>query len=743
MKIQSISFDDEVKNLMGIVTHIIHVAHDNRGISAIFRVKREKSKFQAVAEFGTINSHPKIGDIWQLNGEHKIDEKYGSQFSVLNATKVRPSSSTPLPILVDYLDYNTNFIGIDTYWASKLKRKFQDSLFETLNQIDVQTLVSDKKLKMPKIKAQSLIDGWRKNTYEDRLVDFLSSNQLPTSLSGNIIHFLGYNAIELLTDNPYLLFPLMPVESALRTWKKLDKIITKNFNISTKDKKRSVSFVESFLYSAFDVNGHLALPIEHVQSALKDADLELDLYKFTGNTGPFETLHVNQQNDTLQIIGHHVIEKTISSLLSKRLKIGSGEVIDIIDNSIATFQKNQDIQLNSEQMIAIVNGLSKGVSVVHGKALTGKSTVVNAIIDVLRRNNKKFWLISPSFGNEVSSLFGGDVHTESIHKFISKAHKRNLKQQLSNAVIIINQAQTIDILTIYKLLKAIPINSKICFIGDKYKLPPIGAGNFFEQIAAQEINIRTVLVKTYSEDNKDLSHLSDLLLTQELVSNLDIASFDLDSQSALSFYEVADKEHATLSNITANIWFEVDQLRKHSTQIICTSNSVREFINTQIQQIKYHKQGFDKIKVEDKEFYLGDVVIFNKADQYLGVSNGTMAVVNEIFTPPILDAGRECLFSVDIDGDAIALTKSDIENINLSYAITAYKIQGHRFKNTIVVLDTPFLINKAWLYTVINSTEGSLIFIGDKASLITSLNEKDTNLQRYFGTPLLWNMNNE
>ncbi|NQY87411.1 MAG: AAA family ATPase [Colwellia sp.] len=736
MKIQNISFDDEVKKLSGIVTHIIHVAHDNRGVSAIFRLKREKSKFQAVAEFGTINSHPRIGDIWELAGEHKTDEKYGSQFSVFHAKKVNPSSSTPLPIMLDYLAYNTNFVGIDTYWASKLKKKFRDSLFDGLNKADVHTLISDKKLKMPKIKAQSLIDGWRKNTYEDRLVDFLSSNKLPTSLSGNIIHYLGYNAIELITDNPYLLCLLMPVESVSKTWKKLDKIITKNFNIASNNKKRAVSFVESVLYNAFDVNGHMALPIEHVQSALKDVDIKLDLDKLNRDTGPFKTLHVNKKNNTVQILGHHVIEKTISSLLNKRLYFNSGKVLDRVDDFISSYIENNNIQLNPEQNIAIVNALTKNLSVIHGKAFTGKSTVVNAIIDNMLKHNERFWLISPSFSNEANSLSGG-VHAESIHRFISKAHKRNLKQLLSNSVVIIDEAQSIDMLTLYKLLKVVPINSKVCFIGDKYKLSPIGPGNFFTQISTIQNNVITELVKKYSiEENNEFSHLNALLFSQGTVSNLDINHFEIETHAVVSIYDIPDRDHATLSNITANIWFEVDQLRKHSTQIICTSNPVRELINTQIQQVKYHKQDFDKIKVEDKEFYLGDAVIFNKADQYLGVSNGTMGVVNEVFKSPQLFGGRECLLSVEIEGNAIALTKSDIENINLSYAITAYKIQGHRFKNTIILVDNHFLINRSWLYTVINSTEQSLIFIGDRASLTASFNEIDTDLQRYFGTPI-------
>ncbi len=737
MKIQSITFNDEVKTLQGIVTHIIHIAHDNRGVSAIFRLKRNKSKIQAVAEFGTINSQPKVGDIWELTGEHKIDEKYGSQFLIAHAVKVSLSSSTPVEIVLDYLIYNTNFIGIGTSWASKLKTRFGDTLFETLNQTDAHTLIADKKLKMPKIKAQSLIEGWRKKTYENKLIDFLASNNLPDSLSENIIYYLGYNAIDLITDNPYLLFPLMPLESATKTWKELDKVITKNFGISTHDRKRAVSFVESVLYKGFDVNGHMALPIEHVQSALREANIKLDLDSISKETNLFKTLYLNKKSNTVQILGHHVVEKTISSLLNKRLNFSSDKKLIKIDDFIASDIESRGIQLNPKQNIALTNALTKNLSVIYGKIYTGKSVVINTIISYLLKHNEKFWLVSPSFTNEVTSLCGRDVYVESIQRFISRSRKRNLKQLISNATVIIDEAQSIDMLTIYKLLKVVPINSKICFVGDKYKLPPIGPGNFFTNISTIHHNVITQLVTEYLEEKDDnINNLNSLLVRNDPVSRLDLPSFDIDTHAAVSIYDVQNKDHDTLRNITTNIWFDVDQLRRHNTQIICSNNAVCELINTQIQQIKYHQNKIDKIEVEGKVFYLGDAITFNKANEYLGVSNGTLGFVSEVFSNPKLINGRECLIRIECAGETVELTLSDIKNIALSYAITAYKVQGYKFKNTIILIDNPFLINKAWLYTAINSTDESLIFIGDNDSLISSFNEKDTDSLRCFGTPI-------
>jgi len=82
------------------------------------------------------------------------------------------------------------------------------------------------------------------------------------------------------------------------------------------------------------------------------------------------------------------------------------------------------------------------------------------------------------------------------------------------------------------------------------------------------------------------------------------------------------------------------------------------------------------------------------------------------------------------------LTKDDLECLSFSYAINAYKVQSYKFENTILVLDNFYLISKSWLYTAINASRSSLIFIGDRDALNKKFNSTDFNRARYFGTPL-------
>jgi len=118
------------------------------------------------------------------------------------------------------------------------------------------------------------------------------------------------------------------------------------------------------------------------------------------------------------------------------------------------------------------------------------------------------------------------------------------------------------------------------------------------------------------------------------------------------------------------------------------------------------------------------------------MASGDLAVVNEVFDDSIIVHGRECLLSILVNGTVVELSKEDISCLSLCYAITAHKIQNHKFENSVVVLDSFYLISKAWLYTAVNATQENLMFIGNKDGLLSKLNSTEFSNERYFGIPL-------
>lgn len=738
MKLADIKFNEGAINLVGVVTHIIHNTRDNRGISAIFQLMVKKSKVVVVAEFGSINSSPIVGDIWHITGEYKTDLSYGSQFKAEHTTKSLADKDTPLDVLVDYLVFNPIFIGITRHWAKKLFKTFNNNLYTVLESESAKSLTDNKSLKMPKNLAFNLINSWKNISNESELNEYFMTHHFPIDLVENTRQLLGLDASKLLNKNPYLLYPIMSVKAVNRTWKKLDSIIRTHYKISKNDQRRAISFIESILYSALNEHGHMALPVHTIETALTKAKINFDLINLNDKSTDFKTLCLNKSNDTVQILGHQAIEKTINTLIKKRVKTNNDiSTIDIFDvnpsyNRLDLF----GIHLNSLQEKAVKNALTQMLSIIDGPCCSGKSIIIQTLVDILLRNGSNVWLVSSSSNDNVTDLLG--VEGESFYQFLSKALKRNKIGALFDSIIIVDNAHSINTLNFYKLLKLLPLTAKICFVGDHRKLPPLGPGNVFSQLISGESDAITRLEKCYNfRNNNALFDLSSSLVKGKVSNKLDrIPTANLSILQNICIYESQEKSHETISYITANIWLEYKLNINMNAQIICASNLLCELINKQIQLARFDRKKQPNVVVGSRMFFVGEPIIFKKTNTFLRFSLGTFATIYEIFDKPRITHGRECLLSIIVNNQIIEISKEDLESINLSYAMTAHKIQNYRFKNTIVVLDNFYLITKAWLYTVISASEENLLFIGNRDELNLKMSTYEFNLKKYFGIPI-------
>jgi hypothetical protein len=738
MKLASIKFNEEAITLAGVVTHIIHSTRDNRGISAIFQLIVKKSKIVVVAEFGFINSFPIVGEIWHVTGEYKTDLTYGSQFKAEHAVKSLPDKDTPLDVLGDFLFFSPCFTGITRHWAKKLIRTFNEKLYTVLESSSAKSLTDNKKLKIPKTLAFNLIDNWKKISSESELNEYFIAHHFPIDLVEATRQLLGTEASKLLDKNPYLLYPIMSVKAVNRTWKELDSVIRSLYKISKNDHRRAVSFIESKLYSAQNDHGHMALPIDVIETALEGAKINFDLTNLNEGSADFQSLCLNKSNETIQILGHQAIEKSINALLQKRIKTSKHiSTIDIPDTT-PTYNtlESLGIHFNHSQKKALENAFTQVISVIDGASCSGKRIIIQSLIDILLRDSGNVWLISSSSNDEVTAL--SRVGGESIYRFISKAKKRNIIGALSDSIIIVENAHSIDTLTFYKFLKQLPLSTKLCLVGDHRKLPPLGPGNVFSQLLVGESDAITRLEKCYNfRSNDTLFDLSSSLLNGTILNELDrIPAADLSVLQDICIYESQEKSHEVISNIAANIWFEYKSNFEINAQIICTSNLLCELINKQLQLARFNRKNTIKVVVGNKMFFVGDSIIFNKQNTFLGLSSGVLSTIHEVFDKPKIIHGRECFLSILVDKQVIEISKEELECISLSYAITAHKLQNYYYKNTIVVLDNFYLISKAWLYTVINATEENLLFLGNRDALSTNLTTTEFSLKRHFGIPI-------
>lgn len=736
MQINNISFNEEVKQLIGVVTLVRHYTQDKRGISSIFLLKVAREKIVVKAEFGAITSIPQTGEIWRATGDYSFDKEYGSQFIVDEALKLHPNAEISTEVLCDFLIYNAHFVGINSYWTKKLNLAFGEDLFAVLQSYSAKKLSNCKKLKISPVMAQNLCDGWAKAVGESELNLFFERHKLPVEYVESTRQLLGRDAISLIKKNPYLLYPITSVNAAKRTWKSLDKKVRANFDINLNDKRRAISFVESLLYSAHSNNGDMALPANEVKAELIEAGIGLELNEIEDCA--FQTLCFNKQNDTIQILGHQAIEKAINALLHRRLS----KIKQLFDTNSLAFDEtlsildHHSVELNPLQLQALGNAFNRPVSFIVGEAGTGKSLLSQIIIDVCLNNGINVWRVNSVVCNGDNIL--PNLKGESINRFISQAKKRNLKGALSGALILIENSHSVDMLTLYKLLKVVPLNAHICFIGDKFTLPPIGPGSFFKQAVELKSEAVTELVEVNgAESQLNIQRLYSSLMGSTASSVFDaIPAFDVSKEQSLSIYHTEDKSHEMLSAITINIWFELIPMLSDVPKIICSNPQLCDDINSQVQRIRFNRKKVAKLEIGESVFYAGEPIIFAKSNKFVDVPVGTLANIAEIYEKPVVIYGREYWMKINIGDDCIDLSSDDIESISLCYAITAHKVQTNQFTHSLVVLDNFYLINKPWLYTCINASSDSILFIGNKSQLVAQVNTTDFSAKRHHGTPL-------
>ena len=122
---------------------------------------------------------------------------------------------------------------------------------------------------------------------------------------------------------------------------------------------------------------------------------------------------------------------------------------------------------------------------------------------------------------------------------------------------------------------------------------------------------------------------------------------------------------------------------------------------------------------------------------------GTLANIVEVYEKPVVAYGRECWMKIDIGGDCIDLSLDDIESIALCYAITVHKVQGNQFTHSLVILDNFYLIDKSWLYTCINASRESMLFIGNRNQLVNTVDAAEFSANRHHGVPLKLEVSDE
>jgi len=656
------------------------------------------------------------GEKLEVTGRWVVNKNYGQQFEIESVKTAVPSTIAGIE---NYLGSGL-IKGIGLVMAKRIVSQFK---LDTLRVLDQEP----KRLKeiegIGRKRINLILKSWKKHKDIREVMIFLQSYGISSTYALKIYNQYGNNSINIIKVNPYRLS-----EDIFGIgFKTADKIALKA-GIKKDSLFRIKAGVIHLIKSAED-QGHCYCPYEElIETACGFLDTELDnvnaALKELESEGKVTIVKDDISKVYLTAIynAEKYVSEKIKALLSDESEYRSregekGNINDLVKELAA----RQGVVLDSTQMEAVRKAVTEKVLIITGSPGTGKSTILDFVIKILKRENKKIILGAPTgrASKRLCETTGRDART--IHRLLNynpKLNKflKNEKEPLDADVVIIDEASMLDIRLMRSLLSAVKPSTCIIFVGDVDQLPSVGAGNVLSDIIDSGAVPVVELKKIYRQEGESL-----IIYNAHKVRDGQFPYIGKPRNNDFFFIEKNEPEEVVtliINLLTGRIpkSFHYDPL--HDVQVLVPTNKGTvgvNNLNSKIQDIlnpdsRKVMRGITKYGVNDK-------VIQLKNNYEKDVYNGDIGFVSGI------DFEMEEI-KVDFDGRTVSYDFYELDEISLSYAISIHKSQGSEFKCTIIPILTShyMLLQRNLLYTAISRARELAILVGSKKAIGIAVN---------------------
>lgn len=695
------------------------------------------------------------GEKVKLEGDFKVNPKFGKQFVATSIVISRPTSKEQIE---KYLSSGL-ISGVGVVTARNIVEKFGEDTFEILESSP--TRLSEVKGISLK-KALEIYKSFSDIQKMQNAVMFLQKYDISINLAVKIYTQYKNQTEVVLNTNPYKL--VEDIEGI--GFKTADKIAMK-LGIESNSPFRlraGILYVlgenANKLGSTIVRKDNLFLEISRVLE--KDLEQIEDILNDELDRLEIDCLIKQLDIDDEKYIAnsyYYNLEKTIATRLGILQITGKVEHLDI-SQDILNYELKTKLILSDSQKEAVKIGVANPVVILTGGPGTGKTTIVKNLLIILKNSGKKCLLLAPTGRaakrmEEATGESASTIHRALEMNFQSKFEGFNFNEEnpLETDCVIVDEASMLDAFTCASLLRAIPQGAKLILVGDKDQLPSVGAGNILADIIESKKFPVVELKQIYRQ-----SEGSKITLNAHKVNNCEM--FNLKEKSDDFFFIETDNiEKASLEilGLVKDRLPKFLNITSDKIQVICPMKAGFcgvDNLNTILQENLNPKEiGKDQMILNKRTFRVGDRVmqIVNNYDlEWIkenrfgysitgkGVFNGDMGVIAEIRenTREIIvkfEDGRECNYSL-----------CDLDDLTLCYAITVHKSQGSEFDAVIIPIfgGNPLLYNKNLLYTALTRAKKLVVIIGNSKSVYAMVknkmvNKRQTLLKRFLANILV------
>jgi len=658
------------------------------------------------------------GENLKLRGRWVHDKRFGEQFQVESFQTIVPAT---LAGLERYLSSGLVH-GIGKVMAERLVKAFG---LETLEIIDKHPERLFEVEGIGRVRSEQIRSAWVEQRAIKDVMVFLQSHGVSTSHAIKIYKRYKDKAIAVVRQNPYRL-----ASDIFGIGFQTADGIARNLGVSPTSQERCQAGVLHVL-GALSEEGHVGAPradlVEHTRKLLEvDAELIEQALVPLSEEGQIVIERDLEAEPAVYLRGLHTAEQGIADLVARLTRAKSRAIQIDVERAILWFESRHDITLASEQRRAIALAVERKVLVVTGGPGTGKTTLINGIIQILEKKGHAVLLAAPTgrAAKRMSETTGHDART--LHRMLewspkSNSFARDGAHPLEADLVIVDEASMIDTVMAYQLLRAVPLHCQLIFVGDVDQLPSVGPGNVLLDL------IRSNVVAVVR-----LSHIFRQAEESRIVVNahrvnegqLPIVAPE-DPHSDFFFIEKNEPEEilATMKTLLAErIPRKFGLHRTRDVQVLTPMHKGllgASALNVELQAL-FNPDGASVTR-GTRVFRVGDKVMQVRNNYDLDVFNGDIGAVAAI------DEGERTV-AVVFDGREVIYDEGELDELVLSYACSIHKSQGSEYPCVVIPLHTQHfvMLKRNLLYTAITRGRRLVVIVGTRRALTQAVRNSET-----------------
>lgn len=649
-----------------------------------------------------------VGSVLLVDGDWRVDPKYGQQFVAQSWTEVMPAT---LYGIEKYLGSGL-VKGIGQAYAKAIVSRFG------LETIDVIENDIERLLEVPRLgkkRMEKIRDSWEKQKDIKEVMLFLQGHGVSTAFAAKIYRKYEKASIAKVKENPYQL--------ADDIWgigfKTADSIASK-MGYEKNDPRRCRSGI---LYALNELaeEGHVYAELEQlVEAATKLLEAEETPVR-QALAFMMEAKDVIADNNVVYLPPFYHAENGLAKRLQSLLADTSLFNSDIAAEPEAEYGvKSGGIVYDEVQQAAIQKALDSKVMVLTGGPGTGKTTTTQGIIAAFKARHMSILLAAPTGRAAKRMTEATGMEAKTIHRLLEynpmDGYKRNDENPLEGDALIVDECSMIDILLFYNLMKAIPSNMRLILVGDIDQLPSVGAGNVLRDIIdSQKIPVvRLTRIFRQAQSSRIVmnAHAINAGHFPNIKNGLDTDFFFINQEDADEMVElIIGLVRDRLPKKYGYPPKEIQVLTPMQRGTVGAGN-----LNIELQNA-LNPTGLSLTR-GGYTFRQGDKVMQIRNNYDKNVFNGDIGYITAVDT-------NERTLTVTFDSRLVEYDITELDEIVLAYAVTIHKSQGSEFPVVVmpVTMKHFVMLQRNLIYTGITRAKKICVLVGTTKALAYAIKQ--------------------